>query len=244
MRAPLDRPRRSDEAEWPALFARDLDLISSLGANAVRLHGFFSVTDGGGKHGAFLDMCLERNLSVLLSYDLLGNGERAKVLNTVSGLAAAVDDVRYFVRAAKHPAAVMVFLGEAVNRCARAPCGAASSEGGVGRLEVAGVQNPLIHLALIPPRSHSTSLSLSSPPPPCVCSGDAGFVCPDSGEASLGCQFGEDINAFADALEALCSVVRSEGDIACTAPFASLPLPPGEALSRYGASHVSRGGIG
>ena len=104
------------EAQWPALFSRDLDLMHSLGANAVRLHGFFGIANSGEKHTAFLDAAAERNMSVLLSYDLLGTGSRAKILSSPAGLTAAKADLRFFVRAAKHPATVMVFLGEALNR--------------------------------------------------------------------------------------------------------------------------------
>ena len=105
-----------EAAQWSALFSRDLDLMLSLGANAVRLHGFFGIANNGDKHTAFLDEAAKRNMSVLLSYDLLGTGNGEKILSTPAGLAAAKADLRYFVRAAKHPATVMVFLGEAVNR--------------------------------------------------------------------------------------------------------------------------------
>ena len=53
---------------WPTLFERDLDVLSALGANAIRLHGYFGVTNNGGRHEAFLDACVSRNMSVLLSY--------------------------------------------------------------------------------------------------------------------------------------------------------------------------------
>ena len=33
------------ESDYEAIFARDLDLIVSLGANAVRIHGFLGVAD-------------------------------------------------------------------------------------------------------------------------------------------------------------------------------------------------------
>ena len=126
-------------------------------------------------------------MTVLLSYDLLATGDRAAKLSTATGLAEAVADLRFFVRAAKHTATVMVFLGESLNR------------------------------------------------------GDAGFLCPDSGQASLACQFGEDVDAFADAIEALCAVVRTDGGMACTVPLANIPLFPAVEQERYGASHTSRG---
>jgi hypothetical protein len=67
---------------YPAIFERDLDLMSALGANAVRIHGFFSVADSGQKHAAFLDTAAAKGLSVLVSYDLVGHGDRAVQLAT------------------------------------------------------------------------------------------------------------------------------------------------------------------
>ena len=36
------------------------------------------------------------------------------------------------------------------------------------------------------------------------------------------------------ALEALCAVVHTEADLACSAPFANVALPPGEQTRRHG----------
>ena len=69
---------------------------------------------------------------------------------------------------------------------------------------------------------------------------DTGFVCPDTQGAALDCQFGEDLSAFADALESLCAIVRAEG-LACSAPLANIELFPAVRLARYGAAHTPRG---
>ena len=132
------------QADYAAIFNRDLDLIAALGANAVRLHGFMGVADAGGQHRAFLDAAASRNLLVLLTYELIGTGPTAIRLVTSSERATAIANLRFYVRAARHPAIGMLLLGEALNR------------------------------------------------------GDKGYVCHDSGEASLGCQFSENIDAFAD----------------------------------------------
>lgn len=103
---------------WPALFARDLDLIASLGANAVRIHGFLGVASDGGKHDAFLEAAQARQLSVLLTYEMRGYGPNAVKLSTAAERSGAVADLRFFVRAARHPAIVLLFLGSALNRSA------------------------------------------------------------------------------------------------------------------------------
>ena len=109
------------DAEYASVFERDLDLISAMGANAVRLHGFMGVAEGGNtpdqrRHQAFLDAAAARNIGVLLTYELLGSGPNAKRLVTPTELAAAVADLRFFVRAARHPAVTMLVLGDSLNR--------------------------------------------------------------------------------------------------------------------------------
>ena len=173
------------EADYDAIFTRDLNLMQELGANAIRIHGFLSVADGGQQHKAFLDAAATKGMSVLVSYDLIGTGRNAQTLST--DLVAAVADLKFFVRAVKHPAAVLLILGEAVNR------------------------------------------------------GDKGFVCPDNGQATSGCQFDQNVDAFADAIEALCQTVHLEGDMACTAPFANLNLPASYQEVKFSSSHTPRG---
>ena len=41
-------------SEYSQMFERDLRLMSAMGANAVRLHGFMGVTDRGGRHEAYV----------------------------------------------------------------------------------------------------------------------------------------------------------------------------------------------
>ena len=160
--------------DYAAMFNRDLALIVSLGANAVRIHGFMGVTSAGGQHTAFLDAAANLNLVVLLSYELMGTGDRAVRLATSSERALAIADLRYFVRAARHPAVGMLVLGEALNR------------------------------------------------------GDAGYVCHDSGTATLGCQFSEDIDSFADGLPPPCHTTMC----ASCAPYACPPSVSHPALTR------------
>ena len=77
------------ETEFTTLFNRDLDLIAAMGANAVRLHGFMGVADGGARHEAFLEAAAARNISVLLTYELIGVR-----LFTSTDRAAAIADLR------------------------------------------------------------------------------------------------------------------------------------------------------
>ncbi|KAL1498898.1 hypothetical protein AB1Y20_013420 [Prymnesium parvum] len=68
---------------------------------------------------------------------------------------------------------------------------------------------------------------------------DAGFVC-DAGRDSFGfitvvpCQFGEDTDALAAALDLLCREARLLG-LACTVPFAHIPLPRATHVEKFGA---------
>ncbi|KAL3904122.1 MAG: hypothetical protein SGPRY_011408 [Prymnesium sp.] len=74
-----------------------------------------------------------------------------------------------------------------------------------------------------------------------------GFVCNVPRDelgfpTSVPCQFGEDIDAFAAAMEQLCAEARLLG-LSCTVPLANLPLPVATQVARYGplASRPSRG---
>ncbi|KAL1523263.1 hypothetical protein AB1Y20_018213 [Prymnesium parvum] len=177
-------------AHWPALFERDLQLMADMGANAVRLHGFFGVTNGLGRHTDFLDAAYKQNISVLLSYDLVGRGANAVSLFQASDREVAAQALKTYLLAAKHPAVVLVFLGDSINRL------------------------------------------------------NAGFVCDIVRDqfgflTSLPCQFGEDIEAFARALDTLCLEARQVG-LSCTVPLANLPLPSSAQVDHFG-NRASRG---
>ena len=55
--------------------------------------------------------------------------------------------------------------------------------------------------------------------------GDTGYVCPDNGGAIPGCDFGDNVNRFAEALQSLCDIAHEDGDMACTVPLINMPLP-------------------
>ncbi|KAL1529855.1 hypothetical protein AB1Y20_000786 [Prymnesium parvum] len=100
------------QRQWPELFARDVQLMSLMGANAVRLHGFFGIANNLRRHTAFLDAAFNSNISVFLSYDLVGQGEGAVSLRSPLAQDAAVRSFRTYLLAAKHRATVMVFVGD------------------------------------------------------------------------------------------------------------------------------------
>ncbi|KAL3933770.1 MAG: hypothetical protein SGPRY_000134 [Prymnesium sp.] len=102
---------------WPSLFERDVRLMSLMGANAVRIHGTFSVSNNLGQHGAFLDAAFEHGISVFLNYGMVGNGFDNRVdLNSETALTSSTLALQQYLLAAKHPAVVMVFLGDRINR--------------------------------------------------------------------------------------------------------------------------------
>ena len=156
----------AQQSAWAEIFQRDLRLIRAMGANAVRVHGFAAIAHNSQRHDAFLNEASAQQISVLVSYDLVGLGDNAKRL--ADDRADVLRDFRGFIRAARGPLGlpspvVMVMLGDSINR------------------------------------------------------GDAGFVCHDSGDAALGCQFGDDVEAFADGASA---------PLALHATRPSRPQPP------------------
>eukprot|EP00966_Prymnesium_polylepis_P333386 7388854-Prymnesium_polylepis.1 len=163
-------------SHWPALFDRDMEMVSLMGANAVRIDGWFGTSSSyNTPHTTFLNAAHSRNISVLLSYDLVGRGVDAVSLVTQEERDAVAASFRSFLLAAKHEATVLVFLGDSVNRY------------------------------------------------------EAGFVCNEARDSGgfktfNPCQFGEDVDAFAAALDALCQQAVDLG-IACSVPMANLPLP-------------------
>ncbi|KAL1530138.1 hypothetical protein AB1Y20_001054 [Prymnesium parvum] len=100
-------------SEWPALFERDLRLMSLMGVNAVKLTSSFGSPANSGPHTAFLDAAFRSNISVFLSYDLKSDTSR---LDTTIGLAAAVRTFKTTLLRAEHEAIIMVFLGDSINR--------------------------------------------------------------------------------------------------------------------------------
>ena len=182
-------------SHWPALFERDLRLMALMGANAVRLQGSFGITQYLGRHTAFLDAASASGIDVLLSYDLTGRGDGAVSLVSTADQQAVALSFQAYILAAKHPATVMVFLGESINRF------------------------------------------------------EAGFLCNAARDSfgfitSIPCQFGEDVDAFAAALEGLCLIARQSG-LSCTVPVANLPLPVATQVAKYGAlgERPSRGAL-
>ena len=172
-------------SHWPALFDRDMEMISLMGANAVRIDGSFGTSSSyNTPHTDFLNAAHKRNISVLLSYDLVGRGAGAVSLVTQDERDAVAASFRSFLLAAKHEATVLVFLGESINRF------------------------------------------------------EAGFVCNEARDGDgfktfNPCQFGEDVDAFAAALDELCQQAVDLG-IACSVPMAHLPLPTFTHTARYG----------
>lgn len=102
------------ETYWPSLFERDIRLMALMGANAVRIHGTFAVSDQLGKHTAFLDAAYNQDISVFLNYGMSGNGDGAPRVDLLgaSALDNSVLNLRQYLLAANHPATVMVFLGD------------------------------------------------------------------------------------------------------------------------------------
>lgn len=96
-------------SEWPALFERDLRLMSLMGVNAVKLTSSFGSPANSGPHTAFLDAAFRSNISVFLSYDLKSDTSR---LDTTIGLATAVRTFKTTLLRAEHEAIIMVFLGD------------------------------------------------------------------------------------------------------------------------------------
>ncbi|KAL3931857.1 MAG: hypothetical protein SGPRY_000951 [Prymnesium sp.] len=102
---------------WPSLFERDVRLMSLLGINAVRINSAFATSGNLGKHPAFLDAAFNSGISVFLSFEMGQPGANNRLsLRGPTAMEAATSSLRQFLLSAKHPATVLVFLGDRINR--------------------------------------------------------------------------------------------------------------------------------
>lgn len=101
------------QEHWPSLFQRDIQLMGLMGANAIRIHGTFGISNNLGRHTVFLDEAYANGMSVFLSFGMVeaGTGNPFSLAGTAA-LDSAALSLRQYLLAARHPATVLVFLGD------------------------------------------------------------------------------------------------------------------------------------
>ena len=95
--------------QYEGIFTRDIDLFVRMGANTIRLYTFKTST----RHGLFLDAADAANLTVLGAFEI-GTAEHTP-LGTLAQRSAVRTKLRRQIRASKHPALTLWFVGNEIN---------------------------------------------------------------------------------------------------------------------------------
>eukprot|EP00966_Prymnesium_polylepis_P289406 6685218-Prymnesium_polylepis.2 len=95
--------------QFEDIFMRDIKLFVAMGANTIRLYTFKTST----RHAKFLDAADAANLTVLGAFEI-GTAEHTP-LGTLAQRSAVRSKLRQQIRASKHPALTMWFVGNEIN---------------------------------------------------------------------------------------------------------------------------------